>query len=208
MKEKLKNYIFEDHFFDTKTMIGVFCLLIVVSGVFGFIYEYIFYYFDGGMEKFYFQGGNFLPWINIYAIGGVLIYVLTYKQRRNPFKVFLITLISCGLLEFLSGFGIYVLCDGTRYWDYNTEILNFGNIGGFICLRSVLVFALAGLLLMYVIVPIIFYFAKQCNKKKFLVISITLCSAFLLDEFYNLVFAKILNLPNSIDIYKNIGIRK
>lgn len=208
MKEKLKNYIYNDHCFDKKTMLGIFCLLIVISGVFGFIYEYIFYYFDGGMEKFYWQGGNFLPWINIYAIGGMLIYLLTYKQRKHPLKVFLITSVACGLLEFFSGLGIYILCDGTRYWDYNTEILNFGNIGGFICLRSILVFAVSGLLLMYIIVPTLFYIAKHTNRKVFLIVSVTLCSIFLLDEFYNLVLYKILNLPNSIDIYRSIGIRK
>ena len=50
--------------------------------------------------------------------------------------------------------GEYKITDGVRLWDYNTEILNFGNIGGFICLRSVLFFGLSSLILMYIILPI------------------------------------------------------
>ena len=53
--------------------VGVMMLLVVFAGSFGWVYEFIFYYFDGGMRELYMQGGNFLPWINIYAIGAVLI---------------------------------------------------------------------------------------------------------------------------------------
>ena len=208
MSKFLKDYINKDHSFSRITMFGIFCLLIFIGGLFGFIYEYIFYYFDGGMEKFYWQGGNFLPWINIYAIGTILVYILTYKKRKSFFKVFLIGLIACGLLEYFSGLFIYIIGNGTRYWDYNTEILNFGNIGGFICLRSVLFFGISSLLLIYIIVPFCFYLAKKINKKTFLIISISLCSIVLIDELYNLVLYKILNLPSANEIYFSIGIKK
>ena len=206
MKEFFNKYLEKDHSFDKKTMIGIISLIIVIGGVFCFIYEYIFYYFNFGMKYFYWKGGNFLPWINIYAIGAVMIYFLTYKHRKNPFKVFLISVVSTGILEYFSGLFIYLLCDGLRYWDYNTEILNFGNINGFICLRSVMFFALSALLLMYVIVPFCFRVASKSNKKVFLIVTISICSIFLADEFYNLIFTKIFNLPNAIKIYKSIGI--
>lgn len=203
---KYKDYLEKNHSFDKKTMLGIFCMIIVIGGVFGFLYEYLFYFFNGGMKEFYYRGGNFLPWINIYATGSVMIYILTYKYRKNPLKVFLISVISTGLLEYFSGLGIYIIGDGLRYWDYNTEILNFGNINGFVCLRSVMFFGLSALLLMYVIVPFCFHVANKSNKKVFLIATITICSIFLADEFYNLIFTKIFNLPNAIKIYKSIGI--
>lgn len=206
MKKFLKNYLNENHNFDKKTMVGIFSLIIVISGIFGFIYEFIFYYFNFGCEKFYWQGGNFLPWINIYAIGAILIYFLTYKHRKKPLKVFLIGLILCALLEYVAGLLIYLIGDGLRYWDYNTEILNFGNIQGFICLRSVLFFGVSSLLLIYVIIPFCFFLAKRMNKKVFLIISITLCSIILIDEFYNLVITRICNTPSAISLYKRLGI--
>ena len=201
-----KDYLEKNHSFDKKTMLGIFCMIIVIGGVFGFLYEYLFYFFNGGMKEFYYRGGNFLPWINIYATGSVMIYILSYKYRKNPLKVFLISVISTGLLEYFSGLGIYIIGDGLRYWDYNTEILNFGNINGFVCLRSVMFFGLSALLLMYVIVPFCFHVASKSNKKVFLIATITICSIFLADEFYNLIFTKIFNLPNAIKIYKSIGI--
>lgn len=205
MKEKIKNYIEKDHSFDQMTMLGIICLIIVISGVFGFVYEFIFYYFNGGMKEFYYRGGNFLPWINIYAIGSVAIYFLTYRKRKSALKVFLISMISTGVLEFIAGAGMYIIGDGFRCWDYNTEILNFGNIYGFVCLRSVLFFGLSSLLLMYIIVPICFEIARKMNKKTFLIISISICAVFLLDEIYNLLIARMINLPRASDIYKQIG---
>lgn len=201
-----KDYLEKNHSFDKKTMLGIFCMIIVIGGVFGFLYEYFFYFFNGGMKEFYYRGGNFLPWINIYATGSVMIYILTYKYRKNPLKVFLISVISTGLLEYFSGLGIYIIGDGLRYWDYNTEILNFGNINGFVCLRSVMFFGLSALLLMYAIVPFCFHVASKSNRKLFLIVTITICSIFLADEFYNLIFTKIFNLPNAIKIYKSLGV--
>lgn len=203
---KYKDYLEKNHSFDKKTMLGIFCMIIVIGGVFGFLYEYLFYFFNGGMKEFYYRGGNFLPWINIYATGSVMIYILTYKYRKNPLKVFLISVISTGLLEYFSGLGIYIIGDGLRYWDYNTEILNFGNINGFVCLRSVMFFGLSALLLMYVIVPFCFHVANKSNRKVFLIVTISICSIFLADEFYNLIFTKLFNLPKATTIYKSIGI--
>ena len=86
MKEKFKNYLNNNYSFDKSTMIGIFCL-IIISGCFVFLYEYIFYFFNGGMKLFYWRGGKFLPWINIYAIGAVMIYFLTYKQKKKTLRV-------------------------------------------------------------------------------------------------------------------------
>ncbi len=207
MSKKYKDYINENHSFDKITMLGILCLVIVISGVFGFLLEYVFYYFNFGMKSFYWRGGNFLPWINIYAIGAVAIYFFTYKFRKSPLKVFLISSITCGVLEFFSGLGMYIIGDGFRCWNYNTEILNFGNIGGFVCLRSFIGFGLCSLLLIYVIIPICFYIAKNVNKNIFVTMSIALCSIIFIDEFYNLVIARLFRLPRASDIYKSLGVK-
>ena len=205
MKESYKDYINNDCYFDKSTMLGIFGLIIVMAGVFGFVYEVIFYYFNSGMTQIYWRGSNFLPWINIYATGSLMIYILTYKKRKNPLYVFLASFISCGILEYISGWGMDKLRSGLKCWDYNSEILNFGKIDGYVCLRSVLFFAISGLLLIYVIVPFCFKLAKKMDRKKFLILSYTLCFIFLFDEFYNLLFARILSLPRASTIYKKLG---
>ncbi len=206
MKELYKRYINTDIKYDKMTMISIICLIIVISGIFGFVYEFIFYYFNSGMKQFYYRGGNFLPWINIYAIGALMIFLLTYKDRKKPLKVFLKSTIICGVLEFIAGYIMYNFFGGFRCWDYNTEILNFGNIGGYICLRSVLFFGVSSLLLIYVIVPFCFFLSEKTNKKNFFRICICICSLILFDELYNLFFARLLYLPRASDIYKQIGI--
>ncbi len=205
MKTLYKKYLEEDHNFDKSTLLGIICLIIVISGVFGFLYEFVFYYFNSGMKEFYWRGSNFLPWINIYAIGAVFIFFLLYKKRKHPLLVFFASMLITGILEYIGGWMLYEFQDGLRCWDYNSEILNFGNINGFVCLRSVLFFGLSSLLLIYLIVPFCFYLAKKINKKTFLIITIGLCSIFLFDELYNLIFARILSLPRASDIYKSLG---
>lgn len=202
-----KNYINKDAKFDKITWIGIFSLIIVISGTFGWLYEFIFYYLNSGMKTFYYRGANFLPWINIYATGSIMIFFLTYKLRKKPILVFIISFISTGILEYFSGYFMYKLMNGIRCWNYNTEILNFGNIDGFVCLRSVLFFGLSALLLIYVIIPFIFKVARKMNKKTFLILSISLCFVFLFDEFYNLFIARLVNLPRAKDIYQAIGFK-
>lgn len=190
-----------------KQIITVICLLIVISGIIGWVYEFFFYYANSGFKTFYYRGGNFLPWINIYMYGAFLILALTYKFKKKPILVFLISMISTGILEYLSGYILYGKLGWTKCWDYNQEILNWGNIDGYVCLRSVLIFGLAGLALVYLIVPMLIKLVKTKNIKPLLIISIILASIFLLDEIYNLFLYKLLNLPSSIDIYKSIGFK-
>lgn len=126
--------------------------IFVISGIFGFIYEVIFYYFDLGY--FVKRGTTFGPWIPIYAFGSIMIYLLCYKVKNKPLLVFILAAAISGILEFITGYLLWHI-SGIRLWDYNNEILNFGNIGGYVCLRSVLFFGLSGLILFYILVPIL-----------------------------------------------------
>lgn len=205
MRSKYLKYLNEDIKFDKETMIGIFCLLVVITGMFGFLYEFIFYYFNGGMKTFYWRGGNFLPWINIYATGSIMIYLLTYKDRKKPLKVFLVSVITTGILEYFSGLVMDKIA-GKRCWDYSQEILGALNINGYVCLRSVLVFGVFSLLLIYIVLPLIFYIAKKSNKKVFITTSIILCSIIMIDEFYNLLIARIFHLPRAYNVYSKLGV--
>lgn len=187
--------------------LGIIFLIVVFAGFFGWLYEFIFYFFDGGTGEFYMQGGNFLPWINIYAYGALLIMLLVQllKIKKYPWLVFLVSMVATGLLEFVAGWLVYVIGNGTRYWDYNTEILNFGNIGGFVCLRSVLVFGVSALMLVYIIVPFFMKLARGMSRRAFLILSISLFSVVMADEIYNLLASKFFNWFDAIDFYKMLG---
>lgn len=125
--------------------------IFVLSGIFGFIYETIFYRIDLGY--FVKRGITFGPWIPIYGFGGIFIYLLN-KNKKNAFAIFLYGSLISGILEFLTGYILFNYFN-VRLWDYNVEILNYGNIGGYICLRSILFFGLSSIFLIKLIVPLV-----------------------------------------------------
>ena len=203
----LKEYLEKDIKLNKKQMVSMICLIIVISGIVGWLYEFIFYYFNSGMKTFYMRGGNFLPWINIYAYGAFLIILLTYKRRKHPIQVFLISMLATGILEYLSGYILYGKLHWIKCWDYNHEILNFGNIDGYVCLRSVLIFGISALFLMYLIIPLLIKLVKSKYINIIYIASIVLCCIFLADEVYNLIFTKLFNLPKATKIYKDLGLK-
>ena len=197
--------MFKEENLSRKQLISLICLLIIISGIFGWVYEFIWYYINSGFKTFYMRGGNYLPWINIYAYGSFLILFLAYKKRKNPFLVFIISVISTGILEYFSGLILYDVLGWTRCWSYNEEIWTWGNIGGFVCLRSVLFFGISGLILVYGIVPYTIKFIKKCNENIIYIISIVLCTIFILDEIYNLILYPYFPIPKAREFYQSLG---
>ena len=63
MKKFFYDYMNDKIKLDKYQRLGVFSFILLVSGLFGWIYEFIFYYFNSGMKTWYMRGGNFLPWI-------------------------------------------------------------------------------------------------------------------------------------------------
>ena len=162
--------IIDNNDFKTKDNIFIIFLIIILGCIFGFIYESVFYKI--GLGYFIKRGSTFGPWIPIYIVGSFLIIIITYRFKNKPLSVFLLNLLITGLLEYISGF-ILLTFFNTRLWDYNNEIWNFGNINGYICLRSVLFFGLSSLFLIYILIPnIVKLYMKY--KKEFRIITILL----------------------------------
>lgn len=176
MKDKL--LIFKEDKLNFKTTLSILVLIMVTTAFWGFVYETIFYKIDLGY--FVKRGSTFGPWIPIYAFGGLFITLATYRLRKNPFLVFAVNCVVTGVLEYLTGFVLYEAW-GIRLWDYNTEIWNWGNINGYICLRSILYFGLSSLLLIYFVVPFIKKLALKLSEKKLVIISTCLGLTFALD---------------------------
>ncbi len=159
-------------------------LVFTFGGVFGFLYEELFYLIDlGYLVK---RGTTFGPWIPIYGFGAVLIVLTTDRLRRHPAAVFAVAVPVCGGLEFITGYILYHT-QGLRLWDYNTEIWNWGNIGGYICARSVLFFGISALFLQYVVYPLILRMQEKCRQTVFCVVSIAPALLFAADILISLL---------------------
>ena len=161
-----------------KKKLTTFFSIFVLCGIIGFIYEMLFYRIDLGY--FVKRGSTFGPWIPIYGFGALLIYFIAGKFKKKPILVFIISLVVSGLLELISGF-ILLKVFHLRLWNYYEEILNFGNIGGFICLRSIFTFGLFGLVLIYGIIPFLEKVISKDKKNILFIISSILTLLFLID---------------------------
>ncbi len=192
---------------DKKELISFICLIVVICGFIGWNIEVIFYYIDSGFKTIYWRGGNFLPWINIYAWGALLMITLAYKNREHPLHVFLISMASAGLLELLSGYFLYGVLGWTKSWDYNQELLSGFTIGGYVSIRSLVGFGIGGLFLIYFLVPLLIKLVTSKHKNKVFIISVVLCSIVMIDEVYNLIIARLIHTPRARDIYRPLGLK-
>jgi len=165
-----------------RTQIGIVLWIFVLGGVFGFFYEELFYrindYFQEGIWHWQKRGSTFGPWIQIYGFGAVFIYLTTKGLRRRPLAVFLVSGAVCGVLEYFTGLA-FDKWFSIRSWDYNVEIWNWGNLNGYVCARSVLFFAAAGLMVQYLMCPVLKKLSER--PKPFLRISAVLAAVCVAD---------------------------
>ena len=102
-------------------------------------------------------------------------------MRKTPVIIFIITVIGSGILEFATGYVLYHYFGGMRLWDYNTEIWNWGNIDGFVCARSVLIFGLFGAVYGTLVVPPFLKFIKKVKARPLVIFSSVLAVLVLAD---------------------------
>lgn len=182
--------------------VGILMLVWVIAGVVGWVYEFLVALVETG--QVYMQGGNLLPWINIYAIGAVLIVPVTMKIRRYPWAVFLASAVVTGVVELVGGWLVYTIGNGVRYWNYDHGAWLAGNINGFVCLLSVTFFGIGALMLVYGVLPFCVHLARRWSKRVFLAVAISLFSVIMLDELVNLTL-KNLDQPTAMDFYRSLG---
>lgn len=164
-------------------------LVFLIACIIGWIYEIIFYRIDtGGFVK---RGQGFGPWLPIYGVGSLLILLLTSKRKSSPVGVFLISALSTGVLELVVGWALFNF-GNIRLWDYNIEIWNWGNIGGYVCLRSILLFAVMGIVLYYFVYPKMSELTEKIKYSTLKAITIPLAILFSLDIIFGYLVKPIL----------------
>ena len=122
------------------------------------------------------------PWLPIYGFGGILILTVLYKFRCKPVKEFLSTIILCGTVEYFTALFLELTHDGQKWWDYSGYFLN---LHGRICAEGLLVFALGGFAVVYLLAPLIDNKIKEKNSKILVPICILLVFLFTIDNVYS-----------------------
>ncbi|MBR3511324.1 MAG: hypothetical protein IKN74_00015 [Clostridia bacterium] len=132
------------------------------------------------------------PYCPIYGYGAILMTLLLSNLEDYPILLFILGLLICSLLEYLTSFFMEKLFHA-RWWDYSHRKFN---INGRICLSNMIAFGLLGCIVMYVLNP---FFIEKIHYIPSNILNI-LCG----------VFSVIYIIDNilSINIIKNIQVAK
>ena len=159
-------------------------LLVILGAMIGWVYEELFYRIDQGHFIRRGQGG---PWLPIYGFGALFLTLAVFKRKVSPLLVFFITCIGSFIIEFTTGYVLYHYFGGMRLWDYNVEIWNWGNIGGYVCFRSVAIFGILGILFAKWAIPGLFKITDTAPRRKLLAFFIPIAVIFFGDILINYI---------------------
>lgn len=97
------------------------------------------------------------PYCPIYGTGVVLITILLKKYSDDVLATFVMSIIICGILEYLTSYFMEKIFKA-RWWDYSDRKFN---LNGRVCLQNLIVFGLLGTTIVFVINP---FFIKYIEK--------------------------------------------
>lgn len=109
------------------------------------------------LKKFVNRGFLIGPVCSIYGVGAILITFLLKKYIDDPITLFIMAILLCGILEYLTSY-IMEKIFHARWWDYSQRRFN---INGRVCLNTIIPFGLLGMFIMYVSNP---FFLGILNK--------------------------------------------
>ena len=153
-------------------------LLFFIFSIVGWVWEVSLHLAQGGFVN---RGTLHGPWLPIYGSGGVLILILLQKVRQKPWLTFILTIVTCGILEYLTSWYLETF-KGHKWWDYSGYLLN---INGRICAEGLLVFALGGCAFIYILAPMLDDLIKKIPVKVQIAACIVLLSSFIVDSVYS-----------------------
>lgn len=122
------------------------------------------------------------PWLPIYGSGGVLILIVLNRLRKHPLAEFAAAIILCGVVEYWTSYFLEKMSGGQRWWNYSGYFLN---LDGRICAEGLLVFGIGGVVIVYVLAPILDNAIRRIPVKLLITLCITLILAFCADEVYS-----------------------
>ena len=122
------------------------------------------------------------PWLPVYGSGVAMIVVMLARWRPKPALEAALTILLCGFVEYMTSFYLE-MTKGMRWWDYTGYFLN---LNGRICGEGLAVFAVGGMVAVYLLVPVFDAMISKLNVKKLAVLCIVLLACFGSDLVYSL----------------------
>lgn len=156
-------------------------LMFFVMSVAGWIWEVSIHLITNG--EFSNRGVLHGPWLPIYGAGTVLILVLLNRFRKWPVAEFVTIVILCGCVEYFTSYYLELVSNGKRWWDYTGYFLN---LDGRICAEGLLAFGIGGMLIVYVLAPLLDQIIRQIPFKPLAISCVLLLGVFGADQVHSL----------------------
>ena len=105
------------------------------------------------------RGFLYGPFCPIYGFGALIVLLVLWPLRDLPLIVFIASIGLTSALEYITSVILEKLFH-TRWWDYSTKRFN---LAGRVCLKNSLMFGVMGLVLVYMIHPLIQDYVLQLD---------------------------------------------
>lgn len=163
------------------TQIKIYFLLFIFYSILGWLIEILCSFYN--LKKFVNRGYLLGPYCPIYGCGAILITLLLNEFKNNVVTLFLMSVLICGLLEYLTSY-IMEKIFHLRWWDYSDKKIN---INGRVCLNTIIPFGILGTLMMYVINPFMLNSISLLSYKSLNILFYIILSVFILDNIISLI---------------------
>ena len=140
------------------------------------------------------------PYCPIYGFGSILMIMYLTQYKDNILTVFILGVVICSLLEYLTSYFMEILFK-TRWWDYSNHKFN---LNGRICGQNCLLFGLGGLIVIYFTQPILTNIFNSIPNNVLVFISVFSLIVFSIDFLISLnVINKFKKTLTSVDLKKD-----
>ena len=150
--------------------------LFLIYAMMGWCMEVIWGYIQ--TKKWVNRGFLVGPYCPIYGCGGLLITLCLGDHTDNPFAIFCMSIVICGVLEYLTSY-IMEKIFKARWWDYKKRKFN---INGRVCLETIIPFGLLSCMILYGTNPL-FIGLLECMSEDALQISFITCLLIVITDF-------------------------
>lgn len=155
--------------------------LFFLTAIFGWLWEGLLYLLKD--ETYVNRGFLTGPWLPIYGMGAVMLELLFHRWHGKPVRVFFLSMLLCTILEYAAGWYLEATW-GVKWWDYSEMPIQ---LHGRICLLSSLLFGVGGMLLVWVVSPLLYALYQRLSQKFRVVLGLFFIGIFVVDATYSAV---------------------
>ena len=175
-----------------KVKIPVF--LFMVYSILGWILEVVIFLVNE--HKFVNRGFLIGPYCSIYGYGCLIVTYGLKKYRKEPVKLFGISVVLCSVIEYITSYAMEVLFGG-RWWDYSQNSLE---LNGRVWLVTSIMFGVLVCLIIYFLRPFLIKCIRKISRKVVSIIVATFAVIYIFDNV--ICFMNVINLKEKFAYFE------